>query len=146
MDPLRKKMICFLLILVGIALSGGALYGFWSLYHAYNTHERVVGVIQKTSTERVHRHRKVRFEHEMLIKYSTDKYGDCYVSKKYYWPFRQVGDKITVLCRPQYTNDVRLPGEECWIWAMMLVCGLVCFVGAWIMFRLQKLKFKQINN
>jgi len=138
MDPLHKKLICFLLILGGIALSGGALYGFWSLYHAYSTHERVVGVIQKTSTERVHRHRKVRFEHEMLIKYSTDKYGDCYVSKKYYWPFRQVGDEVTVLCRPQYTNDVRLPGDECWIWGIMLACGLVCAGGAWVMLRSQK--------
>lgn len=133
-----QKLICFLLILGGIALSGGALYGFWSLYHAYSTHERVVGVIQKTSTERVHRHRKVRFEHEMLIKYSTDKYGDCYVSKKYYWPFRQVGDEVTVLCRPQYTNDVRLPGDECWIWGIMLACGLVCAGGAWVMLRPQK--------
>ena len=121
-------------------MSGGALYGFWSLHQAYSTHERAVGVIQKTRTERVHRHRKVRFEHEMLIKYSTAKYGDCYVTKKYYWPFRQVGDKITVLCRPQHTNDVRLPGEECWIWGAMLVCGLICAGGAWVMLRPERRK------
>lgn len=143
MKSLRYKFVCCLLALGGIVLLGGALYGFGSLYQAYSSYEHTVGQIRKTRTERTYRHRKMRFKHEMELGYPTADYGELRVSKEYYRPFRREGDELTVLYHPDRPRDIRLPGEECWIWSAMLVCGLVCAGGAWAMLRPDRRKERE---
>lgn len=61
------------------------------LYQDSLYYERTVGVVKNIRTQKVYRHRKKRFDHEMTITYSTSRYGELCMSTEYYYPFRRVG-------------------------------------------------------
>lgn len=117
-----------MLLFGGLSFLGG-LVGFCSLYVASSTYEHTIGTIRKFQTKRVYRYRKMRYEHEMQISYPTVRYGNLSVSQITHWPFRSVGDELSVWYHPNRPWDIRLPGAECGLWGFLTVLGVICIYG-----------------
>lgn len=138
MMSLRTKFACLALALLGVLLLGGGGWGFASLAKASRNFEHAMAVVKHVRYERVYRHRKMRIDREVQISYDTGRYGELHTTLKYARPFLSEGDSLRVLYPPGRPRDIRLPGEESWIWGTLLACGLVCLAGAWLMVRPRK--------
>lgn len=111
----------------------GSLYGFFSLYRTSGTFEHTVAVVQRIDTRKVYRHRKIRYESEMLLAYPTERYGMLYTSQRNYWPFRETGDRLSLLYDPKHPRNIRLSGAEIFLWSVLLIVGgilsaFACFI------------------
>lgn len=127
---IRFRMVSLLMLAVGVLFLLGGVGGFASLCIASQNYEHTTGVIRKYQTKRVHRFRKIRYKSEMLIGYPTPKYGEMFVSRASYWPFRSEGDRLPVWYHPEHPRDIRLPNSECLLWGFLTVSGLiVIYVG-----------------
>lgn len=129
MKTLNPQIIVLFLLVVGGFLFLGGIVGLSSLFIASKDCETTTGVVKKYQSKRVYRHRKIRYENEMLICYSTPRYGDLYVSEKSYCPFRKVGDEVTVWYHPEHPREIRLLVLECCIWGVLLVFGVLCIAA-----------------
>ena len=96
MNTIRSQIIALLLLISGIVLLGGGVWGFYSLYAISHRYEHTTGIIRTLQTKKIYRYRKIRYKKEMQIAYSTDKYGDVFATRISYWPLRSVGDKVSV--------------------------------------------------
>lgn len=135
MKSIRDKFVCLLLFGAGILLTGGGVYGFVSLAQASETFVHTTGVVERLRSERKYHHRKMRLHWEMQISYETEGQGRMRVWEDSYLPFQKQGDRLEVLYHPDRPNDIRLPGNERCIWATLLVVGLVCMAGFWLMLK-----------
>lgn len=133
LDDLMKtshpQILTFLLLVVGGFLFLGGAVGLTSLYIASKDHESTTGVVKKYDRKRVYRHRKIRYESEMLISYPTPKYGEMHVYKKSHCPFREVGDELTVWYHRERPEEIRLPVSESILFGTLVVFGLLCTYG-----------------
>lgn len=145
MKSARNKIICLLLFVVGLLMLGGGVYGFVSLSKASGAFGHATGVIEKISSKREYRHRKMRIHTEMRISYETERYGKMYVNEECYWPFRSEGDSIGIIYRPDNPYDIRVPGEERCIWLTLMGVGALCLAGVWLMLRPQRRADRQIG-
>lgn len=134
----RNRVVCLLLFVAGLLMLGGGVYGLVSLSKASDSFGHARGVIDRLSSKREYRHRKIRTRWEMRISYETERYGKTYVSEKRYLPFRSEGDSIEVLYNPGNPYDVRIPGDERCVWFTLLGVGLLCLSGGWLMLRPQR--------
>ena len=115
----RNRVVCLLLFVAGLLMLGGGVYGLVSLSKASDSFGHARGVIDRLSSKREYRHRKIRTRWEMRISYETERYGKTYVSEKRYLPFRSEGDSIEVLYNPGNPYDVLRAtsaayGLRCW--------------------------------
>lgn len=129
MKTLHSQIIALLLLVVGAFLFLGGTVGLVSLCIASKDCESTTGVVKKYDRKRVFRHRKIRYESEMLISYPTSRYGDMYVYQRSYCPFRKVGDELTVWYYRERPEDVRLPVSESVLFGTLVVFGLLCTYG-----------------
>ena len=113
-----------LLCVIGSGLTLVSLWNLSTLYGAFQTYEQSVGEVKQINTRKVYRYRKIRYEHEMIIGYPTLRYGELYVSRKYYWPFREKGDKVRVWYHPEHPREIFLPWEEGGLWGFLLASGV----------------------
>lgn len=150
MNTIRNQIIALLVLVVGIFLFGGGTVGLYSLYTASQNYERTVGVVRKFQTKRIYRYRKMRYESRMQVVYPTTRYGEMSVSKISHWPFRSVGDKLTIWYRPDRPHEIRLPKSECMLWGSLVVLGLICIYSGIIIWRISgtadKTKKSNFNN
>ena len=86
MNTIRSQIIALLLLISGIVLLGGGVWGFYSLYAISHRYEHTTGIIRTLQTKKIYRYRKIRYKKEMQIAYSTDKYGDLFATRISYWP------------------------------------------------------------
>ena len=100
MNTIRSQIIALLLLISGVVLLGGGVWGFYSLYAISHRYEHTTGTIRTLQTKKIYRYRKIRYKKEMQIAYSTDKYGDLFATRISYWPLRSVGDKVSVWYHP----------------------------------------------
>lgn len=135
MMSLRTKFICLALVLLGVLLLGGGGWGFASLAKASKTFEYATAVVRDVRYERVYRHRKMRTDREVHISYDTGRYGELHTTLKYARPFLSEGDSLAVIYPPDRPRDIRLPGEESWLWGTLLAGGLFCLAIAWEVMR-----------
>lgn len=126
MNTVRNQIRALLCLAGGILLSVGGVLGGYSLYSASHSYEHTVGIVRRFHTEKVHRYRKIRYRHEMCLMYPTVRYGEMSVSKNSYWPFRNVGDSLSVWYHPDHPHDIRLPESEGVLWGGLLVSGVLC--------------------
>lgn len=118
-----RVMLVFLWVM-GIGLLLGGIWELTILYEASQTYERSVGKIENVRTQKVYRNRKPRYNHEMKISYSTSRYGVLYTSKRYYWPFRTLGDEVRVWYHPERPRDICFPEEDGAFGGLLLILGL----------------------
>ena len=121
----RNRVVCLLLFVAGLLMLGGGVYGLVSLSKASDSFGHATGVIDRLSSKREYRHRKIRTRWEMRISYETERYG-------------KTGDSIEVLYNPGNPYDVRIPGDERCVWFTLLGVGLLCLSGGWLMLRPQR--------
>lgn len=85
MNTIRSQIIALLLLISGIVLLGGGVWGFYSLYAISHRYEHTTGTIRTLQIQKIYRYRKIRYKKEMQIAYSTDKYGDLFATRISYW-------------------------------------------------------------
>lgn len=127
----RKSVAGLIAIIAGIMLLGGVV-GLGSLWFDAAEYERATATIRKVHTEEVRRHtrkNKRYYRHTMLLAVPTEQFGEMYLSKNTYWPFRRVGGTVQVWYRPDNFQDVRLPNEEIVLWLGLILCGGIGLYG-----------------
>lgn len=127
----HRIIIVFLLWMVGISSIMGGLWGMKNLYQDAQTHVQTTGEVKKVETQKIYRYRKIRYKQEMVVAYSTERYGELYVTVPSYYPFRKAGDQLVVWYHPDHPRDICFPKSECWLWGSLLGVGLL-LVGAGI--------------
>lgn len=129
MKTLHPQLLIFLLLVVGGFLFLGGAVGLTDLYIASKDCESTTGIVKKYDRKRVFRHRKIRYESEILISYPTPQYGDMHVYQRSYCPFRKVGDELTVWYYRERPEKIRLPFSESILFGTLVVFGLLCTYG-----------------
>lgn len=128
----KQKIYLTILGFVGICLLAGGGYGFFSLADAADDYLLTTGVITRVEHKREYRHRKIRTTSEVSVRYETTLYGDMYATLDFYVPFlMDEGDKIDVLYNPRLPRNIRLPGWESLLYALLTGIGLLMAGGSW---------------
>ena len=130
MNTIRSQIIALLLLISGIVLLGGGVWGFYSLYAISHRYEHTTGIIRTLQTKKIYRYRQ--------IAYSTDKYGDLFATRISYWPLRSVGDKVSVWYHPHRPHEIRLPESECMLWGLLVASGFICMCGSVVFWKTSK--------
>ena len=138
MNTIRSQIIALLLLISGIVLLGGGVWGFYSLYAISHRYEHTTGTIRTLQIQKIYRYRKIRYKKEMQIAYSTDKYGDLFATRISYWPLRSVGDKVSVWYHPHRPHEIRLPESECMLWGLLVASGFICMCGSVVFWKTSK--------
>ena len=71
MNTIRSQIIALLLLISGIVLLGGGVWGFYSLYAISHRYEHTTGIIRTLQTKKIYRYRKIRYKKEMQICYQN---------------------------------------------------------------------------
>lgn len=126
---MKSKVIIFLLLFIGgISFIAGS-YSLYSLYDKSNKMERTIGVVTHLKTEKIYRHRKIRYKRTVRIEYETKRYS-THVSMQLYNPFIFQGSEISLWYSPDRTEDVLIPSETGFIWGSIWIFGAFClFLG-----------------
>lgn len=122
----NRKIMTAVLLIVGILLLWGGAGGFYTLYTASKNCERATGIVQSINTQKVYRHRKIRYDSRMLVTYPTPQHGKISVSMKNYNPFRKKGDEVLVWYDPNLPREACLPYSDALIWGILVASGLFC--------------------
>ncbi|CRF35592.1 hypothetical protein BRSU_2757 [Brachyspira suanatina] len=120
------KIIKAAILTVGILLILGAISGFFSIFIASKKYVHTVCIVKQYNTKKVYKSRKLRYENTMLISYETERYGTLYTTLKSYYPFRKVGDKLTLWFDPNKPKNIKLPFSESCIYMLLIVSGSIC--------------------
>lgn len=96
----RIRIIPWVMLVVGFILLSGGVAELYPLCRAARNCHHTVGIVQRVETKKNYRHRKLRYDTEMTVIYSTEKYGDLSVTRTSHWPFTRKGDEISVWYHP----------------------------------------------
>ena len=67
MNTIRSQIIALLLLISGIVLLGGGVWGFYSLYAISHRYEHTTGIIRTLQTKKIYRYRKIRYKKEHIL-------------------------------------------------------------------------------
>lgn len=131
---MRTKLLSYLLILIGLAILGGGIYGLNSILQAENTYEHTIGIVKDVSSKKIYKYRKRKIEYEILILYNTDKYGELtYRLNSSIFFFLRKGHKMDLLYHPKLPHEVRLPIYEKTLWISLCALGIIIITGTYIL-------------
>lgn len=134
----RIRIIPWVMLVVGFILLLGGTAELYPLYVAARNCKHTVGIVQRVETKRDYRHRKPRYDSEMTVVYSTEKYGDLSVTRASYWPFTRKGDEVSVWYHPERPREVCLPVSEGVFGGGLVVIGVLCIYGGCFFRRILK--------
>ena len=83
----RIRIIPWVMLVVGFILLSAGVAELYPLCRAARNCQHTVGIVQRVETKKSYRHRKPRYDTEMTVIYSTEKYGDLSVTRTTHWPF-----------------------------------------------------------
>lgn len=131
---MRTKLLSYLLILIGLAILGGGIYGLNSILQAENTYEHTTGIVKDVSSKKIYKYRKRKIKYEILILYNTDKYGELTyrLNSNIFFFFRK-GHKINLLYHPKLPHEVRFPVYEKILWISLCALGVIIITGTYIL-------------
>ena len=109
----RIRIIPWVMLVVGFILLSAGVAELYPLCRAARNCHHTVGIVQRVETKKNYRHRKLRYDTEMTVIYSTEKYGDLSVTRTSHWPFTRKGDEISVWYHPERPREVHLPVSGC---------------------------------
>lgn len=84
----RIRIIPWVMLVVGFILLSAGVAELYPLCRAARNCQHTVGIVQRVETKKNYRHRKLRYDTEMTVIYSTEKYGDLSVTRTSHWPLR----------------------------------------------------------
>ncbi|OEJ15859.1 hypothetical protein BFL38_10390 [Brachyspira hampsonii] len=126
-----KKIYRIIIFIVGIFLFIVGIIGIFSIFIGTKNYIHTVCIVEQYNTKKVYKHRKIRYENTMVISYDTDKYGKLYTTLKSYYPFRKVGDKLTLWYNHEKPRDIKLPFSEGILYVLFILFGLI-FISLYI--------------
>ena len=71
----RIRIIPWVMLVVGFILLSAGVAELYPLCRAARNCHHTVGIVQRVETKKNYRHRKLRYDTEMTVIYSTEKYG-----------------------------------------------------------------------
>lgn len=86
----RIRIIPWVMLVVGFILLSAGVAELYPLCRAARNCHHTVGIVQRVETKKNYRHRKLRYDTEMTVIYSTEKYGDLSVTRTSHWPFTRI--------------------------------------------------------
>lgn len=87
----RIRIIPWVMLVVSFILLSAGVAELYPLCRAARNCQHTVGIVQRVETKKSYRHRKPRYDTEMTVIYSTEKYGDLSVTRTTHWPFTRKG-------------------------------------------------------
>lgn len=136
----RIRIIPWVMLVVGFILLSAGVAELYPLCRAARNCHHTVGIVQRVETKKNYRHRKLRYDTEMTVIYSTEKYGDLSVTRTSHWPFTRKGDEISVWYHPERPREVHLPVSEGVFGGGLVVIGALCIYGGCFFRKLLKTK------
>lgn len=131
---MKTKLLSYLLIITGLAILGGGIYGLNSILQAENTYEHTTGIVKDVSCKKVYKYRKRKIKYEILILYNTNKYGElAYHLNSSVFFFLRKGHKINLLYHPKHPHEVRFPIYEKVLWITLSALGIIIIAGTYIL-------------
>ena len=78
----RIRIIPWVMLVVGFILLSAGVAELYPLCMAARNCQHTVGIVQRVETKKNYRHRKLRYDTEMTVIYSTEKYGFFFSSRR----------------------------------------------------------------
>ena len=122
----RKKNSIIKIIAIyfsGIVLTLNGAAGLFSFIDTKN-YIHTVGVVEECDRrKRLYKSGETRYEKTMVISYEADKYGTLYATIRSYYPFRKVGDELTLWYDPDDPSNIKLPFSDGISFILSIVIG-----------------------
>lgn len=121
----KNRLFCTVSLVIGLCLLAGGIYGFFSLADAADDYLNTTGVVERVDSKKIYKHRKIRVENKVSVRYKTTLYGELSTTLNFYVPFlMDEGDEIDILYNPRLPRYIRLPGWESLLYGLLLAGGL----------------------
>ena len=102
----RIRIIPWVMLVVGFILLSGGVAELYPLCRAARNCHHTVGIVQRVETKKNYRHRKLRYDTEMTVIYSTEKYGDLSVTRTSHCIILNVQERFICLFRKECLGEV----------------------------------------
>ena len=87
----RIRIIPWVMLVVGFILLSAGVAELYPLCRAARNCHHTVGFVQRVETKKNYRHRKPRYDTEMTVIYSTEKYGGLICNQNHSLAFYEEG-------------------------------------------------------
>lgn len=123
-----SNMVYVAFFLIGFVLLVLGIGGFVSLGMVLKDWTPARGVIERVESRRIYKHRKMRWEHQVDVRYETVEFGEMNTWKKVYLTIgMKEGNEIALLYNPDYVREVRFPVDEGWLYGLFSAAGVGLF-------------------
>ncbi|EJX04048.1 hypothetical protein, membrane [gut metagenome] len=131
---MKSKITAYLTLVIGcIALVAVGC----RLYHLQVVSQEMIhtsGTIARIDSKREYRSRKSVYKLTASLEYKVNGRVQ-YVRTELHYPFLSEGSTILLWYHPLHTHKVILPSDEYFLWGIIGVFGLVCFLSGAILIK-----------